>query len=168
MLPRRPYRPRSRRRNGGALRHAAAFVRAGAAECDAVRQLRLEKLPVAGLVGSRHDVAGGIAHRAQSRLRRMHATRWDTSRSDRQASAQAVQVSTQLKQASMQRLMASEWAGFSGCDRNMARTATADMDASFRPPSQTRPPQFGSECYKRPSQWANDRGIWQIIAMELL
>src|SRR6185369_2780659 len=51
---------------------------------------------------------------AQSRLRRMQATRLSTSRSDRHASAQAVQVSTQLKQASMQRLMASEWAGFSG------------------------------------------------------
>ena len=51
---------------------------------------------------------------AQSRLSRMHETRCETSRSDRQASAQAVQVSTQLKQASMQRLMASEWAGFSG------------------------------------------------------
>ncbi len=68
---------------------------------------------------------------AQSRLSRMQATRCETSRSDRQASAQAVQVSTQLKQASMQRLMASEWAGFSGWERNMARTATADMMFPF-------------------------------------
>jgi hypothetical protein len=67
----------------------------------------------------------------------MQATRRETSRSERQASAQAVQVSTQLKQASMVRLMASEWAGFSGWDRNMARTATADMKSlSFGPPQQ--------------------------------
>src|SRR5215207_2005874 len=68
---------------------------------------------------------------AQSRLSRMHATRCETSRSDRHASAQAVHVSTQLKQASMQRLMASECAGFSGWERNMARTATADMMVPF-------------------------------------
>ena len=41
----------------------AAFLGAGAAERDAVRQLRLEKLAVAGLVGARHDIAGGVAHR---------------------------------------------------------------------------------------------------------
>ena len=44
---------------------------------------------------------------AQSRLSRTQATKLETSRSDRQASAQAVQVSTELKQASMQRLIAS-------------------------------------------------------------
>src|SRR5688572_5361647 len=64
---------------------------------------------------------------AQSKLSRMQDTRCSTSGSDRQASAQAVQVSTQPKQASMQRLIASACAGFSGCDRNMARTATLDM-----------------------------------------
>src|ERR1051325_1447499 len=81
----------------------------------------------------------GVQTGAQSRLRRMQATRCDTSRSDKQASAQAVHVSTQPKHASMQRLMASEWAGFSGCDRNIARTATADMTYSFRPPQQNQP-----------------------------
>src|ERR1044071_971646 len=81
---------------------------------------------------------------AQSRLSRMQATRCETSRSDRQASAQAVQVSTQLKHASMQRLMVSEWAGFSGCERNMARTATADMQQHclFRPPQQNPAPRY--------------------------
>jgi hypothetical protein len=44
----------------------------------------------------------------------MHAVSRSTSDSDRQASAQAVQVSTQLKQASMQRLVASECAGLIG------------------------------------------------------
>src|SRR6478735_6303994 len=73
---------------------------------------------------------------AQSRLSRTHATRCETSRSDRQASAQAVHVSTQLKQASIQRLMASECAGFSGWERNMARTATADMMFPFISPLQ--------------------------------
>src|SRR5882757_3358243 len=72
---------------------------------------------------------------AQSRLRRTQETRCETSRSERQASAQAVHVSTQPKQASMQRLMASECAGFSGWERNMARTATADMMCSFQPPA---------------------------------
>jgi hypothetical protein len=71
---------------------------------------------------------------AQSRLSRMHGTKCEMSRSDRHASAQAVQVSTQLKQASMHRLMMSAWAGFSGCDRNMARTATADIKLSSAPP----------------------------------
>src|SRR6185436_12768868 len=71
---------------------------------------------------------------AQSRFSRMHGTRCDTSRSDRHASAQAVHVSTALKHASMQRLMASECAGFSGWERNMARTATADMARSFSTP----------------------------------
>src|SRR5690242_9606861 len=71
---------------------------------------------------------------AQSRFSRMQGTRWETSRSDRQASAQAVQVSTALKHASMQRLIASECAGFSGWERNMARTATADMACSFSTP----------------------------------
>src|SRR5690242_18189386 len=71
---------------------------------------------------------------AQSKFNRMHGTRCDTSRSDRQASAQAVHVSTALKHASMQRLIASECAGFSGWERNMARTATADMACSFSTP----------------------------------
>ena len=103
-------------------------VGAGAAECDAVGELRFEQLAVAGLVRARHDVAGRVAHRGAIEVE-PDAGDADASmsRSDRQASAQAVQVSTQLKHASMQRLMASEWAGFSGCDRNMARTATADM-----------------------------------------
>jgi hypothetical protein len=43
--------------------------------------------------------------------------------SDKQASAQAVHVSTQMEQASMHALIVSEWAGWSGCDRNMALTA---------------------------------------------
>src|SRR3954471_14203179 len=74
---------------------------------------------------------------AQSRLSRMHETKCETSRSDRHASAQAVHVSTQPKHASMQRLMASECAGFSGWERNMARTATADMMFPFDPRSKT-------------------------------
>jgi hypothetical protein len=44
----------------------------------------------------------------------MQETMFETSRSERQASAQAVQVSTQPKHASMQRLIASACAGFSG------------------------------------------------------
>src|SRR5882762_4542918 len=76
---------------------------------------------------------------AQSRFSRMQETRCDTSRSDRQASAQAVHVSTALKHASMQRLMASECAGFSGWERNMARTATADMACSFSTLRQNKP-----------------------------
>src|SRR5436190_1240719 len=76
---------------------------------------------------------------AQSRFNRMQGTRCETSRSDRQASAQAVQVSTALKHASMQRLIASECAGFSGWERNMARTATADMACSFSAPKQNKP-----------------------------
>src|SRR5258706_12401386 len=79
----------------------------------------------------------------------MHGTRCDTSRSDRQASAQAVHVSTALKHASMQRLMASECAGLSGWERNMARTATADMACSFSSPGRkTTPRPIGSECYQ--------------------
>jgi hypothetical protein len=58
-----------------------------------------------------------------------------TSFSARHASAQAVQVSTQAKQASMQRLMASAWLGCSGCERNMVLTATVDMNTF---PFQTR------------------------------
>ena len=42
---------------------AAALVGAGAAESDAIGQQRLEQLPVPRFVGSRHDVAGGVAHR---------------------------------------------------------------------------------------------------------
>src|SRR5438874_8881909 len=76
---------------------------------------------------------------AQSRLSRMQETRCDTSRSDRQASAQAVHVSTALKHASMQRLMASECAGFSGWEWNMARTATADMAIPFDPRQPNKP-----------------------------
>src|SRR5689334_24485053 len=75
---------------------------------------------------------------AQSRFSRMQGTRCETSRSDRQASAQAVQVSTALKHASMQRLIASECAGFSGWERNMARTATADMACSLFDPEAKR------------------------------
>ena len=93
---------------------AAALLRAGAAERDAVRQLGFEQLPMSGLVRSRRMLPVALHTAAQSRLSRMHATSRVTSRSDRQASAQAVQVSTQLKHASMQRLMASECAGFSG------------------------------------------------------
>src|SRR4029078_691066 len=86
---------------------------------------------------------------AQSRLRRMQATRWETSRSDRQASAQAVQVSTQLKHASMQRLIASEGGGLSGWLRTMRRRAPADMGQFlFAPRSQTRACQIGSERYE--------------------
>ena len=40
-----------------------AFGRAGAAEGDAIGKLRFEQLTVPGLVGTRHDVAGGAAHR---------------------------------------------------------------------------------------------------------
>jgi hypothetical protein len=50
-------------------------------------------------------VAAQIA--AQSRLSRMHAIRVSTCFSERQASAQAVQVSTQSEQASMQALIVS-------------------------------------------------------------
>src|SRR3977135_2769749 len=85
---------------------------------------------------------------AQSRFSRMQATRCDTSRSDRQASAQAVHVSTALKHASMQRLMASECAGFSGGERNIARSATADMACSFRPRGKTSPRANGSDYYE--------------------
>src|SRR5215210_5867271 len=64
------------------------------------------------------------AHTAtQSRLRRMQAIRRWMSPSDIQASAQAVQISTQLKHASMAWLISVACAGFTGCDRNMARTA---------------------------------------------
>ena len=87
------------------------------------------------------------------------------SRSDRQASAQAVQVSTQLKQASMQRLMASEWAGFSGCERNMARTATADMDglpfSPRRPTEKLASARIGSECLRIPAQCVAGQGYAQ-------
>ena len=41
----------------------AAFLGASPAERDAVRQLRLKQLPMAGLVGARHDITGGVAHR---------------------------------------------------------------------------------------------------------
>src|SRR3954468_4870584 len=80
---------------------------------------------------------------AQSRFSRMQGTRCDTSRSDRQASAQAVHISTALKHASMQRLMASEWAGFSGWERNMARTATADMSLFLFAPRMPEPAHAG-------------------------
>src|SRR5215218_9417927 len=43
--------------------------------------------------------------------------------SDMQASAQAVQISTQLKHASIAWLISVACAGLTGCDRNMARTA---------------------------------------------
>jgi hypothetical protein len=46
---------------------------------------------------------------AQSRLSRMHATRSELRRSDRQASAQAVHSPTQVKHASMQRITISDW-----------------------------------------------------------
>src|SRR5665213_3669576 len=86
---------------------------------------------------------------AQSRLSRMQATRCDTSRSDRQASAQAVQVSTQPKHASMQRLIASECAGFSGWERNMLRTATADIASILLCPRDTTTPlRIGSEWHQ--------------------
>jgi hypothetical protein len=39
-----------------------ALGRAGAAEGDAIREQRLKQLTVSGLVGARHDVAGGGAH----------------------------------------------------------------------------------------------------------
>jgi hypothetical protein len=41
----------------------AAFIGTGAAESDAIRQLRFEKLAMAGFVGAGHDIAGGIAYR---------------------------------------------------------------------------------------------------------
>ena len=40
-----------------------AFVGASPAERDAVGELGFEKLAVPGLVRSRHDIAGGVAHR---------------------------------------------------------------------------------------------------------
>src|SRR4029079_18077064 len=92
---------------------------------------------------------------AQSRLSRMHATRCETSRSDRQASAQAVHVSTQLKHASMQRLMASECAGFSGWERNMARTATADITFPFVSPQQNTAVHNWFRLRRMNSRWWN-------------
>jgi hypothetical protein len=41
-----------------------AFGSAGATKRDANGQLRFEQLPMARLIGARHDVAGGVAHRA--------------------------------------------------------------------------------------------------------
>ena len=40
-----------------------ALAGAGAAEGDASRQLGFQRLPVSGLVGARHDTAGGSANR---------------------------------------------------------------------------------------------------------
>src|SRR5437868_5290757 len=40
-----------------------AFRSAGAAERDAVGELRFDKLAMPGLVGARHDAAGGVADR---------------------------------------------------------------------------------------------------------
>jgi len=42
---------------------AGAFTGACPAERDAVRQQRFQELAVSCLVGARHDVAGGAAHR---------------------------------------------------------------------------------------------------------
>jgi hypothetical protein len=42
---------------------ANAFRRASATEGDAVRELGLEQLPMSSLVCTRHDAAGGVAHR---------------------------------------------------------------------------------------------------------
>jgi hypothetical protein len=61
--------------------------------------------------------------------------------SARQASAQAVQVSTQAKQASMQWLMTSAWLGWSGCERNMFLTAVADI---FRFPINVSRPRIAT------------------------
>src|SRR5215213_4842676 len=41
----------------------SALAGAGAAEGDASRQLGFQRLPVSGLVGARHDTAGGSANR---------------------------------------------------------------------------------------------------------
>src|SRR3979490_3140845 len=68
---------------------------------------------------------------AQSRLRRTHATNRAKCSSDRHASAQVVQLSTPVKQASMQALIAAAWAGWAGCDRNMARTTAAVIGNSL-------------------------------------
>jgi hypothetical protein len=56
----------------------------------------------------------------------MHASNPSTSRSDRQASAHAVQVPELVKHASMHRLMASGWVGRPGCERSAASTAAID------------------------------------------
>ena len=110
---------------------------------------------------------------AQSRLRRMQATRLSTSRSDRHASAHAVQVSTQLKQASMQRLIVSEWGGLF----RMGAEHGADGDGghrclSFAPgakhPHPTMVPDVtvGEQDWSRgtpmPSVPASAVALWQV------
>ncbi len=139
-LRRRPCRPRRRPRNAGASRRDVRIRRRrrGRTRCSSPAAPR-EAGGGPALLERAMMLPVALQTAAQSRLSRMQATRCETSRSDRQASAQAVQVSTQLKHASMQRLMASEWAGFSGWERNMARTATADMASSFRLPAAKTP-----------------------------
>src|SRR5436190_22620776 len=71
---------------------------------------------------------------AQSRLRRMQVMSFSICFSARHASAQAVQVSTQAKQASMQRLIASAWLICSGWEWSRARTAVIGTSFDFGPP----------------------------------
>ena len=142
MPRRRRCRPRRRPDNAGARsawrahspaqarQNAMQFASSASSNCRCPALLARDMmLPVA------------LQTAAQSRLSRMQATRCSMSRSARQASAQAVQVSTQLKQESMQRLIASALRGLFG----MRPKHGADGDGGhgtspFRSPSRRGEP----------------------------